>query len=383
MTMKGLGISPELTPASLEEALELIEAIYDADQAGIFIYSADGRLVECNRAACEMHGFSKEEMLGMEPKDFIHPDGYQTFLDFQRDLQRDGWFEGESCGRTAAGGKFDVEVYGKPITVGGEGYLYSAIRDVTEAKGYLRQILEYEAELESKVERRTTELAQSNRRLEEFAYLTSHDLQEPLRTIGSFVGVLQEDYASALGDEGREVLRFIADATDRMKRMIADLLDHGRLGQASTEASVDLEALVDEVIEDLGATIGEAGAAVHRAALPSVTGRPTELRLLFQNLIANAVKFRREGVPPRVDVAAVPQAGRLVVSVADNGIGLEARHAERIFQPFQRIHLRGTYEGTGIGLAHCRKIVELHGGSIRIESELGRGSTLIFDLPLA
>ncbi len=372
--------SIRLRPTDLSEALELVDIIFDTDPSGIFIYSTDGRLVECNRAACEMHGFTKDQMLGMAPKDFIHPDGYQTFVDFQAELERTGSFRGESCGLTSSGGKFEVEVYGKPVMINGTGYLYSVIRDITVAQEYLRRLHEHEKQLEETVAQRTEDLARSNQKLEQFAYLTSHDLQEPLRTIRSFSSVLNEEYKDQLDEEGQKALMFIEQSGERMSRMVTDLLEHSRIGSDSKLEEVNLNEVLDDVLVDMSAAVAEKGAVVRAGALPTLRAKRSALRILFQNLISNAIKFARDDTPPRVEIDATEVKDAWRIRVSDNGIGIDPKHHEKVFQVFRRVHKRGRYEGSGIGLAHCAKVVALHGGSIELESEVGHGATFSFTL---
>lgn len=372
--------SPRLRPTDLREALEMVDVIFDTDPSGIFIYSQDGRLVECNRAACEMHGFTKEEMLGMAPKQFIHPDGYQTFVDFQAELERNGFFRGESCGITAEGEKFEVEVFGKPVMINGVGYLYSVIRDITEAKEFLRRLEEHESELEQTVAARTLALARSNQKLQQFAYLTSHDLQEPLRTIRSFSSLLQTEHAAQLDEEAARALTFIEKSAGRMSDMVNDLLEHSRIGGEDTVEDVDLGAMLDDVLADMTATLEASGAQVRVGPMPTLRTHASAARILFQNLISNGIKFAREDAPARVQIEATEAGGGWRFRVADNGIGIDPKHHEKVFQVFKRVHKRDRYEGTGIGLAHCAKVVALHGGEIEIESELGAGATFSFTL---
>ncbi len=367
-----------LRPDTLKEAIEVIEVIFDTNPTGIFIHSQDGRLVACNRAACAMHGFSQEEMLGMAPRDFIHPEGYQTFINFQKALAETGSFQGEICGITASGERFDVEVVGRSVIINNNPYFYSAVRDTTDSRRQVRQLLDHEKSLEQLVEQRTDALAKSNRDLEQFAYLTSHDLQEPLRTISSCARLLNAEHLDPLNDDARRALDFIVEGAERMTRMIKDLLEHSRLDADAALELVDCQALVGHVVQDLATTIEETRADITSEGLPTLLGQRTKLELLFQNLIGNAVKFRRPDTSPRVTIRATSSGDTWTFSVADNGIGLAKQHHERVFRVFQRVYGRDKFEGSGIGLAHCRKIVEQNGGNIWIESELGQGTTVHF-----
>lgn len=236
--------------------------------------------------------------------------------------------------------------------------------------------------LEKKVRQRTAEIESKNEELEQFAYVASHDLQEPLRTISGFVELLAKEYRDRLDGNGEKYLAYLSQASDRMKILIKDLLDYSRLGREKQARPIDCNILIEEVLADLGKSIRESGARITTGDLPSLYAYPTELKLLFQNLIANAIKFRHRERVAEIHISA--EAGKdnhhWKFTVSDNGIGMEKQFLDRIFIIFQRLHTRDQYEGSGIGLAHCKKIVELHGGSIRAESEPGQGSRFIFTI---
>jgi signal transduction histidine kinase len=236
------------------------------------------------------------------------------------------------------------------------------------------------AELESlRVTQR--DLERSNSELEQFAYVASHDLQEPLRKVASFCQLLQQRYGGRLDERADQYIGFAVDGARRMEELINAILAFSRVGRVEQPfAEVDCNELVLRARADLTAPIKESGAEVHAGALPTVLGDGPLLRLVFQNLIGNAVKFRGE-VAPVVHVDAERDGDRWRFSVSDNGIGIESEYADRIFIIFQRLHPRASYEGTGIGLAMCRKIVEYHGGEIWLDTEDRSGSTFCFTLP--
>lgn len=241
-------------------------------------------------------------------------------------------------------------------------------------------IQETNANLERKVHHRTAELERKNKELEQFAYVASHDLQEPLRTTTGFVEALRKQYKGKLDDHADRYLDYIAQSADRMKTLIKDLLDYSRIGREKQFVAVNCNKLLEEVIADLDRVINESGASITYGELPVVQALPTELKLLFQNLISNSIKFRRTGVTPVIHVDVQAARGCWKFSVKDNGIGLDPSHQDRIFIIFQRLHTRQDYEGSGIGLAHCKKIVELHGGNIWVDSSPGQGSTFYFTI---
>ncbi len=230
-------------------------------------------------------------------------------------------------------------------------------------------------------QQRSAELESKNQELEQFIYVASHDLQEPVRTIRSFVDLFNMDYADQIKDEGKLYLKFIKEASQRSERLIIDLLDYGRIGKKQEMQMVDLNKVLDDVLVDLSVRINEANAQVLSERLPVVVGFPTDLRLLFQNLIGNAVKFRKMDVTPEVRVSVKKNPSEFEFAISDNGIGIAEKHLDAIFIIFRRLHGKTEYEGTGIGLAHCKKIVEQHGGQIWVSSVVGNGTTFYFTLP--
>ncbi|MCZ6535446.1 MAG: GAF domain-containing protein, partial [Chloroflexi bacterium] len=228
---------------------------------------------------------------------------------------------------------------------------------------------------------RAQDLARSNADLEQFAYVASHDLQEPLRMISSYSGLLSQRYKDKLDTDAADFLGYITDGASRMQRLIQDLLAYSRAGSEDSDlVLVDCEEVLARVGSNLRLTIQESNAEVSHDPLPSVHGNFTQLCQLFQNLIGNAVKFRGDQ-PPQIHVGVESQGDHWLFSVRDNGIGISLQYKERIFTIFQRLHTKEEYPGTGIGLAICKKIVEKHGGNIYVESETGKGSTFYFTLP--
>jgi light-regulated signal transduction histidine kinase (bacteriophytochrome) len=234
--------------------------------------------------------------------------------------------------------------------------------------------------LEKKVRQRTQEIESKNLELEQFAYVASHDLQEPLRTISGFVDLLQKEYHEKLDGNGPIYLNYLSQASDRMKTLIKDLLDYSRIGREKAAMPVDCNILLDEILADLGKSIRESGAHITISHLPVLRAYPTELKLLFQNLIANSIKFRHPERSPDIQVSAAQDNGQWRFAVSDNGIGIEKQFLQRIFIIFQRLHSRTQYEGSGIGLAHCKKIVEFHEGNIWADAEPGKGSRFFFTI---
>jgi hypothetical protein len=243
------------------------------------------------------------------------------------------------------------------------------------------ELAKHRDQLEELVKQRTGELERSNRDLEQFAYVASHDLQEPLRAVGGYVKLLQHRFPEKLDAKAHQYVAGAADGAERMQRLIADLLAFSRVGtRGGAFAPADLNALLRDALNNLQTSITEAGAKVTSDPLPSLTVDATQIGQLFQNLIGNAIKFRSERAP-EIHVGACQEKEHWLFWVRDNGIGIEPQYAGRIFQIFQRLHSRKHYPGTGIGLAICKKIVERHGGEIRVESEPVQGSTFYFSIP--
>ena len=225
------------------------------------------------------------------------------------------------------------------------------------------------------------ELARSNAELEQFAYVASHDLQEPLRMVASYVGLLERRYRGRLDADADDFIEFAVDGARRMQALLSGMLDLSRVGTRGREPEpTESEAVLRDALINLEQSIGEAGAEVSHDRLPKVLGDRVQLTQLFQNLLSNAVKFNTSR-RPRVAVTVRRSGSMWEFAVADNGIGIDPAHFERIFQVFQRLHTRDTHAGTGIGLAVCRKIVERHGGTIWPESTKGHGATFRFTLP--
>lgn len=236
---------------------------------------------------------------------------------------------------------------------------------------------------QEKLAQQADELARSNAELQEFAYVASHDLQEPLRVISGFVQLLSDRYTQQLDETGQEFIGYVVDGSERMKVLINDLLDYSRVGTQGKELEpLECAGALEQAMSNLRVAIDESGARVTHDSLPRVNGDFNQLSQVFQNLISNAIKFRSEDAPA-IHITSVMMGGSCVMSVTDNGIGIDPRHADRIFGMFKRLHGRGEYPGTGIGLAICSKIVERHAGKIWVESEPGKGATFSFTLPIA
>jgi signal transduction histidine kinase len=255
--------------------------------------------------------------------------------------------------------------------------------DITMRKQMEAELRRANDELELRVRERTAELERSNADLQQFAYAASHDLQEPLRMVASFVQLLERDYKDKLGSSANEYIRYAVDGAQRMQTLIRGLLQYSRVNtRAAPTQLTDCQEVLQKVLQNLSLKIEETQTRITYDPLPTVRADPTQLLQVFQNLIDNAIKFHKKDQAPYVHVSAVKNNGEWVFSVRDNGIGIEPQYFDRIFAIFQRLNSRrDEYPGTGIGLAVVKRIVEHHGGKVCVDSRLGEGTTFIFTLP--
>jgi PAS domain S-box-containing protein len=334
----------------------------------------EGRFVRVNKSLCEILGYAEDHLLGMTVKEVSHPEDRDV-----TDTDRARIYAGEID--SARFEKRYVRADGRVV------WCEIAIALVRSADGHpLYEIAVFDdvterKESEEALRQAHEELKRSNAELEQFAYVASHDLQEPLRMVSSYTQLLMRRYGDRLDGDAREFTAYIVDGATRMKQLIEDLLAYSRVGTKGKEFKpVPVESALRRAIVNLRAAIEESGAAVTYDTLPVVHGDDMQLAQLFQNLIGNALKFRSASVP-RIHVSSIDKKEQSEIVVADNGIGIEAQYFERIFMVFQRLHNKGEYPGTGIGLAICKKVVERHGGSIWVESKPGEGSAFHFTLP--
>jgi light-regulated signal transduction histidine kinase (bacteriophytochrome) len=252
--------------------------------------------------------------------------------------------------------------------------------ELTEANIQLQREITGRKRAEEKLKQAMADLERSNKDLEQFAYVASHDLQEPLRMMSSYIQLIEQRYKSKLDADADEFIMYAVDGASRMQTMINDLLAYSRVGtRGKPFEPTDSAAVLDQVLANLEVVIEESGAVVTHDALPTVMTDLSQLAQVFQNLIDNAIKFRSDK-PPEVYVGVEERGDEWVFSVRDNGIGIAPEYHERIFQVSQRLHGRGEYPGTGIGLAICKRIAERHGSRIWVESEPGKGSTFYFTI---
>ncbi len=333
----------------------------------------DGILTDVNSALLEMTGYRRDDVLNKAAWDFFPENVRNEFAQRIRD-GIEGQYESKLTCRN--GDIIDIEALARDLIIDNRHLRIVAIRDITDRKEAERKLQEYANKLE-----------ESNKNLEEFAYVASHDLQEPLRKIQAFGELLNNNLNGDIEGENRLFLDRMTNAASRMQKLINDLLSFSRITtRANPHESINLNDLVKEVCGDLEIAIQQSGGTVSVESLPIIFADPMQMRQLFQNLIGNALKFRSEDRPITISIKSVNDSniieGFRRIAVSDNGIGFDPKFAERIFQVFERLHTRQDYQGTGIGLAICKKIVDRHGGAINAESAENVGTTFFIDLPV-
>lgn len=360
-----------------EEALKESEAryrtLFEGVPIGLYRSTPDGRFLDVNPAMAQMLRYpDRESMLGINAKDFyVNPEDRKRW---QAIIERKGVVE-----------NFEHRIRRK------DGRIILVQDTARVVFGDQRQVLFYEGSLQDITERKQTEeklkqtlaeLERSNKELEQFAYVASHDLQEPLRMVSSYTQLLARRYKDKLDEDANDFITYAVDGATRMQTLINDLLTYSRIGTPVRPFKpTDCERVLQNVLNNLKVAIEENGASVTHEPLPTIMADSFQLIQLFQNLIMNAIKFRSKA-PPRVHISAERGANEWIFSVRDNGIGIDPQYKERIFMIFQRLHGKGEYSGTGIGLAICKKIVEYHFGKIWVESESGKGAIFYFTFPL-
>ncbi len=259
---------------------------------------------------------------------------------------------------------------------------YSAEKKLAEdTQRALINILEDYSVEKASTEKINIKLISSNKEMEQFAFIASHDMQEPLRTISNYVGLFQKQYKGQLDKDADRYLNSISGATFRMQSLIRDLLEYSRIGNDKNKIVIDCNLVLKDVLNDMNESIKESSAIIHSEQLPVIIGYLSAIKSLFQNLISNAVKFRKKDTHPIINISAEVKYNEWFFMIKDNGIGIDKKYYHKLFVIFQRLHTKSEYAGTGIGLAHVKKIIELHEGKIWIESELENGSTFYFTIP--
>jgi PAS domain S-box-containing protein len=372
---------------------DLFRATVESAPSAMIMIDEKGRMILANAEAVRMFGYAREELIG-QAVEILVPARFRAAHPGMR-----GGFFGAPQARTMGAGRdlfgarkdgseFPVEIGLNPVETPDGRFVLSAIVDITERKRMEAALRDLNEELEKRVHDRTAELARANEAMErsnielkQFAYIASHDLQAPLRSISGFVQLLKQDYGAKLDGQAEEWIRRTVESTQYMQTLIKDLLSYSQVdSRARPFSAVDCGHAFDEAVAMLDGSIRDSGAAVTRDDLPSVLGDRSQLVQLFMNLISNGIKYHG-AEPPRVHASARVTDGKWTITLRDNGIGIAPKHHERIFEIFQRLHTRRAYPGTGIGLAVCRRVVEHHGGSIGVDSSPGQGAAFHFTIP--
>lgn len=387
--LASLGESFNIMTSSLKNNFELIKRnneeikqqenrirkVIEASPSAIILMDSKRKISLINAQTEKIFGYPRAELIG-ENADKLIPMRLlklESKLDAIFSSKNDNdtlGIEQNFYGLTKENKELPIEIRLSFIEINGQDMILASIIDITERKQQESEIKKYVEQLKSK-----------NKELEQFSYITSHDLQEPLRTVLSFIDVIQEDYSDKLDEDLNTYLKYISEASFRMSNLIKSLLDYSRIGHNGEVAIVDCNTLLNSVIADLKFKIDNTNAVINYVHLPTIQGFNLELRLLFQNLIINAIKFQKKTEVPKIDISFEDIRTHWQFNIADNGIGIKEEFQNKIFVIFQRLHNREEYDGTGIGLSHCQKIVELHGGEIWVTSEAGVGSTFHFTIP--
>jgi PAS domain S-box-containing protein len=353
------------------------------------IVDRTGRIVFVNRCTEAVFGYHPEELIG-QMVELLVPERLRDAhvgrrASYDARMQSRPMGAGlELYGRRKDGTEFPVDICLWPLERAEGVFILTAVRDMTETKRLQAELVREHRELvEARrvLEETVADLKRSNADLQQFAYVASHDLQEPLRMVASYTQLIAKRYKGKLDTDADEFIGYAVEGATRMQRLINDLLAYSRVTtQGRVFEQVDCNQILEDVLGNLRIAVEESRVVVTHGALPVVTADGGQLGQLFQNLMGNAIKFHGEA-PPRIHVSAERRNSEWRFSVRDNGIGVDPQYAERIFVIFQRLHNREDYPGTGIGLALCKKIVECHGGRIWVEPELGKGATFYFTLP--
>ncbi len=362
---------------ALRESETRLHSIANTALDAVVLIDNDGNVSFWNDAAARMFGYTNEEIIGKYLHDYIMPerhiDAFKKGFDKFR-ITGEGPFIGivyEIEAKRKDGTEFPVELSLSALRLKGRWNAIGIVREISERK-----------RTEESLKKTLEELERSNKELQQFAYVVSHDLQEPLRTVASFVDLLAEKYKGKLDEKADKYISFTVGGVNRMAALIDDLLAYSRVAMRGKQfVRVETASVLAKARENLKKAIEESKASISSDVMPSVFGDETQLVQLLQNLVGNAIKFRKKDVQLRIHISAERRGNEWVFGVHDNGIGIEPRFHERVFTIFQRLHTREEYPGTGVGLAICRKIVERHGGRIWLESKPGEGSTFYFTVP--
>ena len=395
------------------EFKQIIESMPNA----LIVSDESGKIIMANKKMEELFRYTKDELYKstvdlLIPKRYSkqHPEHIKSFV--SKPSHRSMGENRDLFGLKKNGVEFPLEIGLNPIKINNNILVITTIVDITKRKALELKIqsaldlLKFNNEEKTKradelviankelvfqkeeKTKRAEELVIANKELvfqkeelKEFAYITSHDLQEPLRTISSFTKLINDEHKDELSEDLKTYINFLSESSDRLRNLITNLLDYTRLGNLETPTLVDCNVLIKEILTDLNVSISESKSKISLVdPLPTITGSKSGLRILFQNLISNAIKFSKKDTLPQIKIFFKEDSEKWLFYIQDNGIGMKKKDLKKIFGLFTRLHNRDSYEGTGIGLAYCIKVVKKHNGNIWVDSELGEGSTFYFTI---
>ena len=363
--------SPGVIPREVSELK--FRRLFESLQDGILILDGEtGLVVDANPFFTDLTGYTREELIGKDLRELGFLKDIARSTESFSQLLRKEYIRYEDIPLETKNGKIlKVEFISNVFAVDKEKVVQCTIRDISERKRAEEELKNFSAELE-----------RSNIELQQFAYVASHDLQEPLRMISSYLQFIEKRYKNKLDADADDFINFAVDGAGRMQSLINALLEFSRVSSRGRPFElVSLKEILDNICETMSPHIKNLGASVEYADLPEVKADKSQIYSVFMNLIQNALKFTVPGRAPHIIITAEKKGDDYIFCISDNGIGIEEQYFERIFTIFQRLHTQEEYSGTGIGLSICRRIVERHGGQIRVESEYGRGSSFYFNIP--
>lgn len=359
-----------------KKASEQFRMVVESAPNAMILVDYSGNIVMVNRQAEVLFGYQREELIGEKVERLVpqrlqhhHPELREKF--YATPKARPMGAGRDLYGVRKDGTEIPIEIGLNPIEKDDSHFVLASIIDITERKRSEEAIRIYTKRIEDK-----------NKELEQFTYIASHDLREPLNSINSLIELFVESESDKLSDEALKQLEFISQSANRMRELVKGLLDYARLGKNSEFKKVDLNKIIELVINDLKLAVKNSGAKIRVGKLPVLNVLEMEIGLLFQNLISNAIKYCPPERNPEINISAKKVKGGWQFAISDNGIGIPSNQKDKIFVLFQRLHGRNEYDGIGIGLSHCRKIVELHDGKIWVESDAENGSTFYLFIPV-
>ncbi len=383
-TIGYIAVNRDMTESKkIEKNLKDQAELLNLANEGILVRDLDSRIMFWNDGAKEIYGYNQDEAINLVCHDLLETEFPLSLKDLNRELINKKKWSGELVQRKKDGKKIIVSSR-QSLKVDDDGYPVSFLEinnDITTHKIAEMELKIYQENLEEKVQERTNALEISNKELQQFAYVASHDLREPLRMITSFLKLLDEQYNEVLDENAHELIDYALNGAKRLDFMINDLLKYSKVANREREfKQVNFNDVLKQTKLNLKSSIDHTNAIITYNELPTLFGDEQSMVQLFQNLISNSIKYRGND-PPRIEISAVKESNRYVFKIEDNGIGISPKNLKRIFTIFQRLHTKEEYEGTGIGLAIAEKIVHQHDGQIWAESELGKGTKLYFTIP--